>query len=75
LSPIKALGPGKTIVTVLADGGQRHQCMLFQSGLPGKRSLPVPPWMKRAQHEATADIADVIRRHVVSITPQRCSAA
>jgi cysteine synthase A len=39
------LGPGKTIVTILADGGQRHQSRLFNPDFLRTKSLPVPAWM------------------------------
>jgi cysteine synthase A len=40
------LGPGKTIVTILADGGQRYQSKLFNPEFLRKKNLPLPPWMK-----------------------------
>jgi cysteine synthase len=40
------LGPGKTIVTILADGGQRYQSKLFNPDFLRKKNLPLPPWMK-----------------------------
>jgi cysteine synthase A len=40
------LGPGKTIVTILADGGQRYQSKLFNPAFLREKKLPVPPWMK-----------------------------
>ncbi|WP_338831809.1 cysteine synthase A [Bradyrhizobium sp. 27S5] len=39
------LGPGKTIVTILADGGQRYQSKLFNPDFLRKKNLPLPPWM------------------------------
>jgi cysteine synthase A len=39
------LGPGKTIVTILADGGQRYQSRLFNPDFLRTKSLPVPAWM------------------------------
>jgi cysteine synthase len=39
------LGPGKTIVTILADGGERYQSKLFNPGFLRKKNLPVPGWM------------------------------
>ena len=41
----KALGPGKIIVTILADGGQRYQSKLFNPAFLRERNLPLPPWM------------------------------
>ena len=40
------LGAGKTIVTILADGGQRYQSKLFNPDFLRKKNLPVPPWMQ-----------------------------
>jgi cysteine synthase len=40
------LGPGKTIVTILADGGQRYQSKLFNPDFLRKKNLPLPPWLK-----------------------------
>jgi len=42
----KELGPGKTVVTILADGGQRYQSKLFNPEFLREKKLPVPPWMK-----------------------------
>ncbi|MHC1944262.1 cysteine synthase A [Bradyrhizobium sp. UFLA06-06] len=39
------LGPGKTIVTILADSGQRYQSKLFNPDFLRKKNLPLPPWM------------------------------
>ena len=39
------LGPGKTIVTILADGGQRYQSKLFNPEFLRRKNLPVPRWM------------------------------
>lgn len=40
------LGPGKTVVTILADGGQRYQSKLFNPAFLREKNLPLPPWMK-----------------------------
>ena len=42
----KQLGPGKVIVTILADGGQRYQSKLFNPAFLREKNLPLPPWMK-----------------------------
>jgi cysteine synthase A len=39
------LGPGKTIVTVLADYGNRYQSKLFNPEFLRARDLPVPEWL------------------------------
>ncbi len=41
----KDLGPGKTIVTMLCDGGQRYQSKIFNPEFLKERGLPAPPWM------------------------------
>jgi len=42
-----ALGPGHTIVTILADYGSRYQSKLFDPAFLEARGLPAPPWLKR----------------------------
>jgi cysteine synthase A len=42
----KDLGPGKTIVTILADNGQRYQSKLFNPEFLRERGLPTPAWME-----------------------------
>ena len=39
------LGRGKTIVTILADGGSRYQSKLFNPAFLKEKKLPLPPWM------------------------------
>ncbi len=41
----KALGPGKTIVTILCDYGTRYQSKLFNPDFLRSKSLPVPKWL------------------------------
>ncbi len=41
----KELGPGHTVVTILADGGQRYQSKLFNPAFLKSKNLPTPPWM------------------------------
>jgi cysteine synthase len=41
----KQLGPGHTIVTILADSGTRYQSKLFNPEFLRARNLPVPPWL------------------------------
>src|SRR5690606_6188230 len=40
------LGPGKTIVTVLCDYGNRYQSKLFNPEFLRAKQLPVPPWLE-----------------------------
>ena len=39
------LGPGHTIVTILADYGSRYQSKLFNPEFLRMKNLPVPPWL------------------------------
>jgi cysteine synthase A len=42
----RELGPGKTIVTILADGGSRYQSKLFNPAFLREKKLPLPSWMQ-----------------------------
>jgi cysteine synthase A len=42
------LGPGKTIVTVLCDYGNRYQSKLFNPAFLRDKGLPVPEWLELA---------------------------
>ncbi|GAB2501230.1 cysteine synthase A [Pseudoxanthomonas sangjuensis] len=44
----RELGPGHTIVTILADAGTRYQAKLFNPAFLRGRDLPVPEWLDRA---------------------------
>jgi cysteine synthase A len=48
----RQLGPGHTIVTVLADFGTRYQSKLFNPDFLRSKSLPVPNWMESEPHIA-----------------------
>jgi cysteine synthase A len=41
----KTLGPGHTVVTMLADGGSRYQSKLFNPEFLRSKDLPVPAWL------------------------------
>ena len=43
----KDMGPGHTIVTVLADSGTRYQSKLFNPQFLRSKKLPVPDWLER----------------------------
>jgi cysteine synthase A len=43
----KDLGPGKTIVTILCDYGNRYQSKLFNPAFLRSKGLPVPHWLER----------------------------
>jgi cysteine synthase len=40
-----SLGPGHTVVTILADGGSRYQSKLFNLAFLRSKNLPLPSWM------------------------------
>jgi cysteine synthase A len=41
----KVLGPGHTVVTILADGGARYQSKLFNLDFLRSKNLPLPGWL------------------------------
>ena len=43
----KDLGPGRIIVTILADYGTRYQSKLFNLQFLREKNLPVPAWLER----------------------------
>jgi len=43
----KQMGPGHTIVTILADYGTRYQSKLFNPEFLRSKNLPVPGWLER----------------------------
>ena len=42
----KDLGPGHTVVTLLADHGQRYQSKIYNPAFLREKGLPVPPWLE-----------------------------
>jgi cysteine synthase A len=54
----RELGPGHTIVTILADYGNRYQSKLFNPEFLRSKGLPVPWWLDRREHVA-ADFVEV----------------
>ena len=48
----KELGPGRTIVTILADYGTRYQSKLFNPAFLRDKNLPVPAWLVRQSNVA-----------------------
>ncbi len=55
ISLARDLGPGKTIVTILADYGSRYQSKLFNPQFLKEKKLPCPAWLL----EQEADLPDV----------------
>jgi len=51
----KEMGPGNTIVTILADYGTRYQSKLFNPVFLREKNLPVPAWLD----QSTTDVPDV----------------
>ena len=43
----KQMGPGHTIVTILADSGNRYQSKLFNPDFMRSKKLPVPEWLEK----------------------------
>jgi cysteine synthase A len=43
------LGPGHTVVTILADGAQRYQSKLFNVAFLKSKGLPYPRWMSAGE--------------------------
>ena len=43
----RELGPGHTIVTILADSGVRYASKLFNPAFLRSKNLPVPAWLER----------------------------
>ena len=41
----RELGPGHTVVTILADSGTRYQSKLFNRAFLKEKGLPVPEWL------------------------------
>jgi len=41
----RALGPGHTVVTILADSGTRYQSKLFNPAFLKEKGLPCPDWL------------------------------
>ncbi len=42
----KEMGPGHTIVTILADYGTRYMSKLFNPAFLKEKGLPVPDWLE-----------------------------
>ena len=48
----RELGPGRTIVTILADYGARYQSKLYNPDFLRSKGLPVPSWLDRDRNES-----------------------
>ena len=47
----REMGPGHTIVTILADYGTRYQSKLFNPEFLAEKGLPQPDWLVKTQRE------------------------
>lgn len=54
----KEMGPGKTIVTMLCDYGNRYQSKLFNPAFLKSKDLPVPGWLERAPSVNIASVME-----------------
>ena len=50
----KDMGPGKTIVTILCDVGNRYQSKLYNPDFLESKGLPVPDWLKQQSQNIPA---------------------
>ena len=50
----RQLGPGRTIVTILADYGNRYQSKLYNPDFLRSKGLPVPAWLDREKQAEPA---------------------
>ncbi|MGO4738213.1 cysteine synthase A [Bosea sp. 2KB_26] len=56
----KEMGPGHTIVTILADYGTRYQSKLFNPEFLRSKGLPVPGWLTRGSEGLNDVMARVL---------------
>jgi cysteine synthase A len=52
----KEMGPGKTIVTVLCDYGNRYQSKIFNPEFLRSKSLPVPGFLEARMDIDMSDV-------------------
>ena len=50
----KDMGPGKTIVTILCDVGNRYQSKLYNPAFLEAKGLPIPDWLKNGSQNIPA---------------------
>jgi len=50
----KDMGPGKTIVTILCDVGNRYQSNLYNPAFLEAKGLPIPDWLKNGSQNIPA---------------------
>ncbi len=54
----RAMGPGKTIVTILCDYGSRYQSKVYNPTFLREKGLPVPDWLDRPSRAIPAVFED-----------------
>ncbi len=52
----RKMGPGHTIVTILADYGNRYQSKLFNPEFLAEKELPVPQWLVKENRQKMPDM-------------------
>jgi cysteine synthase A len=65
----RELGPGKTIVTILADYGNRYQSKLFNADFLRSKGLAVPWWVDRKEHVEPAFVELVAESAAPAASP------
>ena len=50
------MGPGHTIVTILADYGNRYQSKLYNPEFLAEKELPVPQWLVKENQQQMPDM-------------------
>ena len=60
------LGPGHTIVTILADYGNRYQSKLFNPDFLRDKGLPAPPWLAEQRAPIAVPFEMMAHDHLVS---------
>jgi len=58
----KLLGPGHTIVTVLADWGTRYASKIYNPTFLRGRNLPVPRWLDESRAKPVADLDERVKK-------------
>jgi cysteine synthase A len=56
----REMGPGHTIVTVLADYGNRYQSKLFNPNFLRENGLPTPSWLAEKHHAIAVPFAGAV---------------
>ncbi len=65
----KELGPGPTIVTVLADYGTRYASRIYNPSFLRSRNLPVPKWLDDTQKPSNAALLAAVKAVTMPVPP------